>query len=111
MWYLFSSSAYNAWLWVDEKGNENSYGPKNSLILEKALINKESSVDIEACHRAYSVDIPTMEQTNTTTDVKRSVKREPSGNQLEIKTFVLKYFTQMLNFHPSIFLVKATPPY
>lgn len=76
---LLYSAAYNIWHWVDEKGNDNSYGVLNTLALEKAFINKENTVNIEACHRAYSVDITKMEQTNTTTNVKRAVHRQSSG--------------------------------
>ena len=70
---------YHVWSWEDEHGKYNPYGPKVTLDLENAHSNSESTVDIEAMGRSYSVDLDQMEQTNTATKVKRKVKREQSS--------------------------------
>lgn len=36
-------------------------------------------MDLEACHRSYSIDLGKMEQTNLSTDVKRKVERAKSS--------------------------------
>lgn len=45
--------------------------------LEKA--DGKGQVDLEACHRSYSIDLGKMEQTNLSTDVKRKVERAKSS--------------------------------
>lgn len=45
--------------------------------LEKA--DGKGQVDMEACHRSYSIDLGKMEQTNLSTDVKRKVERAKSS--------------------------------
>lgn len=52
---------------------------KISVDLEKGKMSGETTVDVDACHRSYTVDLKNMDQTNTVTDVKRTVKREKSG--------------------------------
>ncbi|KAJ8303197.1 hypothetical protein KUTeg_019593 [Tegillarca granosa] len=59
----------------DEKGGWNPYGIKASLDLENCYHGDDKTVDVEACHRSYTIDIGKMEQTNTVTKVIRKVAR------------------------------------
>ena len=67
------------WQWEDEKGNYNPYSAAATLDLEEAQSAKESSYDLEACSRSYTIDLDKMEQTNTVTNVVRKVAREESS--------------------------------
>ena len=70
------------WQWEDEKGNYNPYSAAATLALEEAKKAKESTYDLEACHRSYRIDMKKMEQTNTVTNVTRKVAREESSKCL-----------------------------
>lgn len=65
------------WQWQDEKGGWNPYNVETCMDLEKA--DGKGQVDMEACHRSYSIDLGKMEQTNLSTDVKRKVERAKSN--------------------------------
>ena len=80
---LWHFPAFYVWQWEDEKGNYNSYSAAAALDLEEAQSAKESTYDLEACHRSYTIDLGKMEQTNTVTDVTRKVAREESSEWSE----------------------------
>ncbi len=67
------------WQWQDEKNRWNPYSVEHSVSLELAKQNSDDSVDIIAAHRAYKIDLQTMEQSNVTTQVIRKVEREKIG--------------------------------
>ena len=49
------------------------------LDLESALKGGDTTVSVVAAHRAYTVDVQKMEQSNDTTSVIRKVQRIKSG--------------------------------
>lgn len=57
------------------------YAVDSSLDLEKAYRVRGATnvVAVEACHRAYLINVATMEQINEDTGVIRSVQRLKSG--------------------------------
>ena len=67
------------WQWQDEKNRWNPYSVEHSVLLEAAKQNSEDSVDIVAAHRAYKIDLQSMEQSNVTTQVIRKVERHKIG--------------------------------
>ena len=67
------------WQWQDEKKRWNAYPPKVMLDLESALKGGDTTVSVVAAHRAYTVDVQKMEQSNDTTSVIRQVQRIKSG--------------------------------
>ncbi|KAK3589103.1 hypothetical protein CHS0354_017445 [Potamilus streckersoni] len=69
---------FYVWQWEDEKGKLKPYDVKVTLALEKARESGETTVDIVASHRSYSIDISKMEQRNTVTDLKKKVCRNKS---------------------------------
>lgn len=66
------------WQWEDEKGKWSPYSAALCLQLEDAQERATATVDFEACHRSYSVNLSEMKQINTDTDVKREVLRSKS---------------------------------
>ncbi|XP_033626574.1 poly [ADP-ribose] polymerase 2-like isoform X2 [Asterias rubens] len=69
------SGDYFVWQWQDEKNRWNPYSVEHSVLLEAAKQYSEDSVDIVAAHRAYKIDLQSMEQSNVTTQVIRKVER------------------------------------
>ena len=70
---------YHIWQWEDEHGNWNPYDATITLALEKGHQGGSTNVAIVACHRAYTVDLGSMQQVNDATKVKRKIDRVKSG--------------------------------
>ncbi|XP_071091568.1 poly [ADP-ribose] polymerase 2-like [Haliotis cracherodii] len=75
------SDDFYVWQWENEHGKWNPYPADTSLLLEQAQRDgTDETVDIEAQHRSYAIDLKTMEQINTTTNVARKVAREKADS-------------------------------
>lgn len=72
---------YYAWQWEDEKARWNPYGIQESIDLEAAHQAGEDTIDLDISGRAYSVDLKSLEQTNTATKVTRKIARIKSGKE------------------------------
>ncbi|KAL5022263.1 hypothetical protein ScPMuIL_001418 [Solemya velum] len=70
-----SDEVYYAWQWEDEKARWNPYGIQESIDLEAAHQAGEDTIDLDISGRAYSVDLKSLEQTNTATKVTRKIAR------------------------------------
>ncbi|KAK3085759.1 hypothetical protein FSP39_008277 [Pinctada imbricata] len=76
---LADKKDFYIWQWEDENGKWNPYDVKTSIALEKA--DESDTVDFEAYHRSYSIDVKKKEQINTVTKVKRKVDRVKSASE------------------------------
>ncbi len=82
MYLLISLFPDFVWQWQDERNRWNAYPPKTMCELEDALKGGQDTVSVVASHRAYTVDVKKMEQSNDTTSVIRKVQRTKSGENL-----------------------------
>ncbi len=88
------------WQWKDEHQNWNPYNAGSTLTLESAKSQASDSVSIEALGRSYTVDLGSMEQTNDSTNVARSVERmKVGGLLLKKKSWIIlaRHFFQEIN--------------
>ena len=65
-----------AWFYEESDGSYKSYDKISTLALERARVNGQRRVSIETNEYTYTIDLKKMEQTNNSTNTKRSVRKQ-----------------------------------